>query len=64
MANTYTDSIVDINGKPATGVSTITPRPNVAGSVVNEPYVGLYAILTEEGIEITYENGHTLNTEN
>jgi hypothetical protein len=74
MSNTYTDSITAINVKPALNSTSISLKPAVAGNIIikptisgtvtNEPYVGLYALLTEDGIEILFEDLSAMNTEN
>ena len=63
MANTYTDSITTTTTKP-TVAGTITTKPTVSGNINSEPYVVLYALLTENGIEILFEDLIAMNTEN
>lgn len=73
MANTYTDSITTTTPKPSVS-GTITTKPSASGSIIikpsvsgninSEPYVGLYALLTENGIEILFEDLSAMNMEN
>jgi hypothetical protein len=63
MANTYSDSITTTTTKPS-AAGTIITKPTTSGTVTAEPYVGLYALLTENSYEILFEDQSTMNMEN
>jgi hypothetical protein len=52
-----------ISVKPALA-GTITIKPTISGTITNEPYVGLYALLTENGYEVLFEDQSAMNMEN
>lgn len=63
MANTYSDSVTTTVAKPSVS-GTIIVKPSESGEVTAEPYVGLFALLTEDGFEILFEDLSAMNTEN